>query len=340
MARIPLETTQPNTEITEVQDKNINELIEAGQQTSVAQAAVMDSFNTIESLGVIKAASFMKSVSEKMIAETAISLKQSKKYRDLPYKDDEGNVKYVSDFSEFCEVFLGKTYRRVHQLVENYNTLGPELYEQAERLGFRQRDYAALKALPDDDRQLIAQAIEEENLEKALDVMQEMAAKHLREKESLTKQAEDLHHTLAAKDQVIQDKTEELNRKSERLAVLECKKRNEPAPSPEQRLLDLRSNLQISAAAIKTNVMTDLRKNVKALAEYAEETATSETGFMASCLIEIGRELAILRAEYDLPSAVDEDPIDPIWKAMAAGDELEVPGAAEFAARMAQQDSE
>lgn len=341
MARTHVETIAPNTDVTDVQERNVNEMIEAGKNASIAQAAVMDSFDVIKAIGRIEAAQFYETISEKLIVETAINMREGKKYKGLPFSRD-GKTETVSTFDEFCEIFLGKTGRRITQLISNYNQLGPELYEQAERIGFRQRDYNALKALPADDRLLIAQAIEEESLDKALDLMQEMAAKHMRDKQALTEKLEEHALNLDAKDRVIEAKIEENTKKTLRIAQLEAEKikKAELLESPEQRLLDLRSNLQICAATIKSQVMSELRKNVKALADYAEETGISETAFMTTSLIEITRELAILQAEYYLPNSIDASPVDPIWAAMAAGEEIVVPGAAEFAARMAEQDSE
>lgn len=155
----------------------------------------------------------------------------------------------------------------------------------------------------------------------------------------LKKALREANERIEAKDKVIQDKSGKIDEQAEKIAGLENKQRTATV-TPEQRLLDLRSNLQISAASIKTHVMTDLRKHVKALFEYTEQTGVSETAFLSTCLIEISRELNILQGEYDLPDTINASAIDPIWAAMAAGEEVVVPGAAEFAARMAQQDSE
>jgi hypothetical protein len=199
------------TTLTDTQEANVQQLVEAGNQMSIANAAVIGNFDVIKSIGRIEAARFYETVSEKLIAETAITIKQGKQYKGLPYKDADGNMKHVSDFGEFCEVFLGKSYRRVHQLVENYNALGADLYDQAEKMGFRQRDYNALKALPADDRAIIAEAIEAEDLDKALDLMQQMAAKHHREKETTSKQLDELTKDLASKDSVIKKRDQKLN---------------------------------------------------------------------------------------------------------------------------------
>jgi hypothetical protein len=313
MARKTNETQVEQHIVTEDDAQGLPAMLVETQQLTIAQAAVIDNFDVIKAIGQIESTIFMRQVADKLIAEIAINVREGKKYKGLPYKDENGKVATVADFSEFCQVFLGKSYRRTKELIDNYNQLGPELYEQAERIGFRQRDYNALKALPIDDRQLIAQAIEEEDLDKALDIMQEMAAKHQREKEQLTRQAADLTETLNAKDKVIKDKSAHIAEQAEKLAVLENKQRQQDSQpvSAEQRLLDLRSNLQITAANIKTHVMTRLRKDIKALYE-AEMEGNDETLFMAGCLIEIGRELAILRDEYNLPATVTEDPT-PEW---------------------------
>lgn len=212
------------TTLTETQEANVQQLVEAGNQMSIANAAVMASFDVLKSLGRIEAADFFATVADKLIAETAINIRDSKQYKGLPYKDDAGNMRQVADFPEFCTAFLGKSYRRTMELISNHNLLGSNLYEQAERLGFRQRDYNALKALPADDRAIIAEAIEAEDLDKALDLMQQMAAKHHREHESTAKQLEELTKSVEAKDSVIKGKSEELDKKNELLARLQMEK--------------------------------------------------------------------------------------------------------------------
>lgn len=219
--------TTTGTTLTPTQESNVQQLVEAGNQMSIANAAVMDSVEAIQAAGVIKAAQFMATVSEKLIAETALNIRKLKQYKGLPFKDKAGNWKHVSTFDEYCEEYLGKSGRRVRQLIENYNQIGPDLYEQAERIGFGQRDYNALKALPADDRAIIAQAIEAEDLDKALDLMQQLAAKHQREKETTEKQIEELVKSVEAKDSVIKGKSAELDKKNEQLARIQLEKSTE-----------------------------------------------------------------------------------------------------------------
>lgn len=325
MARKPLENDveqftdadQDNTALVEIRQEN--------NHVAAADAVILDAIDVIKAVGRIEMANFYATVSEKALVESYINIKKSKSYKGLPYKKESGEVATVATLQDFCEVFLKKSYRRCEELAANYNLLGADLYEQAEKIGFRQRDYNALKALPADDKILIAQAIEEESLDRALDLMQEMAAKHQREKAANHKQLADLTETLDAKDKVIKDKTKLLDSQAERLALLENNKRKEEPVSAEQRLIDARSHLQIVAADIKANVTTRLRKAVKALYEQERE-GDNEQLFMAGCLIEIGRELAILRDDYNLPASVSESLL-PEWLSQDALDEIENAGA-------------
>jgi hypothetical protein len=310
MSRNAVESHVEQHVVTEEDAKGLPAMLEDAQQLTVAQAAVLNAEEALKVVGRIEAAEFMATVSEKMIVESAIALKQSKQYKGLPYKDADGNWRQVATFEEFCQHKLGKSRRRIDELVSNYSMLGSDLFEQAEKIGFRQRDYNALKALPSDDRLLIAQAIEEENLEKALDILQEMAAKHFRDKEAMTKQCDELTKTLEARETVIKDKAQEIFGKDEKIALLENEKKRkalEPV-SPEQALLDARSNLQITAVSIKMDVASRMMQQVKALVALDP----SQRQYAAAMVIEVQTELEILIGDFGLPTVVDDNPV-PEW---------------------------
>jgi hypothetical protein len=211
MARQKQEIETEQHIVTAEDAKGLPALSAAATELAGADAVIMDSFDVIKALGRIEAANFFTTVGDKLIAETAINIREGKQYKGLPYKDSVGNIRHVGDFGEFCRAFLGKSYTRTMELIGNYNVLGPDLYEQAEKIGFRQRDYNALKALPADDRQIIGMAIEEENLDKALELMQQMAVKHQNYKDATEKKLTELENTAKSKDAVIQKKDQKLN---------------------------------------------------------------------------------------------------------------------------------
>lgn len=217
MARTPTESGVEQFTDSQQENKELALIQQENNTVAAADAVIMASFDVIKSVGRIETAQFYATVADKLIAETALNIRESKQYKGLPYKDKNGNTRQVAHFEEFCTAFLGKSVRRVQELMNNLSQLGPELYEQAEKLGFRQRDYNALKVLPDDDKRLIMEAIESESLESALDLMQQMAARHQRQKEEAAKKLEESAKTLEAKDMLIQKKDEKINDLDEKL---------------------------------------------------------------------------------------------------------------------------
>ncbi|MCL7422537.1 MAG: hypothetical protein M8364_16725, partial [Methylobacter sp.] len=189
----------------------------------------------------------------------------------------------------------------------------PELFEQAQKLGFRQTDYNALKALPADDQQLIAHAIEEESLDKALDLMQEMAARHVREKEAAQKQLTEQQQSLVAKDRVISEKTAELNKKAEKLALLEAAKRQEVAEQPMPGALQF-SWLQSYTREITAKISATLRSEIVKLygefdhqpPKHIELAVAQSLGLIITAAYGVAEDLAI--APVTNPETAADDP--------------------------------
>lgn len=317
------EASTENAELMVIQQEN--------NSIAAADAVIMGSFDVIKALGRIEAANLFTTVGDKLIAETALNIRDSKNYKGLPYQDETGNIRHVGDFGEFCKVFLGKSYTRTMELIGNYNQLGPDLYEQAEKLGFRQRDYNALKALPEDDKKIIAQAIESEDLDKALDFMQQMAAKHWREKESAAKQLNDLTESAKAKDQVISSKTTELNKKDEKLALLQNIKKNvtEEVDMPgEQRLMALQEYTRGLTAKIEASLRSEIVKLINEfdgdLPKHMQLAIAQSLGLIITAAYGVAGDLRIAPA-LDIETAAN-DPVKAdveefeAWQALQAGE--------------------
>lgn len=186
--------------------------LQAADQYAVGQAMVMDATEVLKMVGRIEMGNFLATVADRAIAETYVNVKNSKSYKGLPYRTKDGKVATVATLEEFCDVFMPRSYRRCRELAANLQLLGPDLYEQAEAIGFRQRDYAALKALPADDQIIVKQAIEAGNLDNSIELMQDMAARHKHEKDALSaalteaKEAQEIaERQIAAKDKKINE---------------------------------------------------------------------------------------------------------------------------------------
>ncbi len=158
-------------------------------------------------VGRIESALFQTTVSEKIIAESFIQLREGKKYKDLEFLDAQGNRTRVSDLEEACELLFGKSYKTCSRIAQKYESLGPELFESAERLGLRRKDYQALQALPSDDQALIKTTIAEAtDRDSVTDLIGELTERHAKK--------------LAEKDRVISDLGQKVELKERRIQVL------------------------------------------------------------------------------------------------------------------------
>lgn len=234
------------------------------QNTATAiDHAVMDAYELAKSVGRIEGIEFTRRVGEVAIAQIFTEVRKSKRYKGLPYKDTEGVTRHVGTFEEFCQAFLGKSYNRCLELSQNLHVLGTDLYESAERIGFRSRDYRALKALPEADQDAVKTALDDGSTkEEVLDLLQDMAERHAAEKAATKKELADLKADHDALDKLMADKTERLDK-----ATVELTKLKSLPPAERQRLF-----LEQEAAAAERLNLAEV-KCTAAVNEFLAEIA-------------------------------------------------------------------
>lgn len=169
-------------------------------------------FEASRALGQIEAFQFTRQIAGFAQVQAFLKLKENKAYRALTIKDADGKARRVAHLDEFCDHFLGRSARRMQEMASNYHLLGADLYETAERIGFRTQDYRALKALPAEDQEVIKQAMSPEaDRDQVLDLLQEMAVRHASEKAALTATATEAEETAEARSEVIAKKESMIN---------------------------------------------------------------------------------------------------------------------------------
>jgi hypothetical protein len=325
MARKPTVTDLPEHIVTDADTPDLPAIRETNNAVAAADAVIMGSYDAIKAIGRIEAARFYETVSEKVIAETAVLLKEGKKYKGLPYQDEHGNTKHVSHFDEFCEAFLGKTARRIQQLMQNYHLLGPNLYEQSERIGLKQRDYNALKALPAEDQEIVKQAIEAEDRSRVIDLMQEMAVKHAKEKEAFTKRVADAEENYQALDRVLASEKERNHKLSVQIAKLEGKeKAMTPALRQQAQLDALHKETTQICAYIDASLRSKITQLFEAFGPQSSEQARIAASQAIGLIIASAHDLAgdFLLRPLTPAEATAKRPNDALWTAVetAAGE--------------------
>lgn len=162
-------------------------------------------------IGRIQMADFNQKMNRVAAAREFQQMRESNGYKDLPYRDASGNVRRVADVDEFCEVFLGRSYRSVAEDAQNLNLLGDELYEHALALGLTTRNFREIRSLAQDDQALVKEAIESKSREAVIEILETVVTKHAKEKRGYEKRLKDIEGDLEAQRKVALKKDEKLN---------------------------------------------------------------------------------------------------------------------------------
>lgn len=195
----------------ELDTARLSAAAEAVDAMSVADMAVIESTEFFVAVGRIQTAQFIETVSSRIVAEQYLKAKGLiGKLGSIPCRDRQGRAKHVSSLEDFCDIYIGLSQRRCQQLASNVEALGAELYDQAERIGFRARDYQALKALPDDAREVVKKAIAAGDRDSAIDALQDMAARV----EAAQAKLEEANGRVEAQGRLLETKNQTIDRLS------------------------------------------------------------------------------------------------------------------------------
>lgn len=219
-AAAPVEPVEGLTQAEETQVAGALAAIteEVNVVTALEQKQVV-AFDLGQQVGRIQALKLISDVSEKAIVETFIQIRDSKKYKEILIPGADGNLRQSEDLADFCEQVFGKSYSSLAEMAQNYNMLGGSLYEHAERLGLKSRDYRALRALPAEEQKLVQITLAEAgDRESVVGLINELADRQAQERAALRKEIEEKDADIRAKDKLLEQKSDRLNDAEAKLA--------------------------------------------------------------------------------------------------------------------------
>lgn len=269
-------------------------------------------------IGRLEAMTFITTIGENAAVAIYENIKKSKAWRHLknPVNSDGRNFESID---EFCRVKLGKSYNRMQELCANRSLLGQEAFEQSERLGLRQVDYNAIKALPQPKQEIIREALAEaaskEDIQRAL---RELAAADQREIEALTQSVEKAE---AAR----RDALEELQTAADRRAklldeidhmhgeVARLKRKGSEPVKPDEELVDLRAEADRAAQQVRIHLDSSLRAAMTQIVRHHETHGGDSARVMAAWLDGVQDAVTEMRNTFGLAGLVGgqtDNPLD------------------------------
>lgn len=224
MSRIPHKTAEINVIPGDVTPAHATMLAGELQANTVEQDMIS---MAMQDIGSLRALDFIRKISGRAQVEIYLRQVKTKAYKSVSYTNAEGETEKFPDIDTFCSAYLGESGRSLRSKAVNYHLLGAELFEVSERLGFKGKDYAALKALPAEDQEVIKQAMDPEvGRDQLIDLMQELAARHASEKAALSAKATEALETAASRDDVIGAKQAQISKLEVNLASAKRRQAN------------------------------------------------------------------------------------------------------------------
>ena len=308
MARTPNKTTPPADEPA-LNESALAALQAAPHQLAVAHEAMDEVLAAGIDLGRLEAMDFIATVANSAIVAIYENVKKSKAWQHLrnPKNCDGRNFESLA---EFCEVKLGKSYRRLQELTSARNVIGQDAFEQAERLGLHQRDYNAIKALPAPDQELVRRAVEEASTrEQVLDVLHDLAARTAQREAALQadlQDARDQAEELAASKKVVEGTVADLRKQARRLAQA----------TPDEVAADLRGQVLEVVKTIEADLRGPLADGLEQLMTHGEETGHGQMAWVKGQLEAVLDRLKTVAGRVGVELVADSG--KPAWLAGAS----------------------
>ena len=277
---------------------------------SEAQKIVLANAEANEVLGMIRAFDVVGKFVTVTNLKILHDIKESKKYKGLVKKLPDGKVVTVTNWSEYCQ-FLPVSKDTIDQHLMMLKEFGEDFLSQAQDIGMGLRDMRKLRSLPDEsDRNLIIEATQQENLTRddVLELMEEMAAKHAKEKSDLSSQLVDTKEDLEAARKVSATKQETIDELNH---TLEKTRKKLADADPEKVGEELHATLNAAQTGVRS-ALTQIQPVLAQLIEHGQANGVDHAPTMVGCLNQIIRDCEYLRETYGLPREAPTD-ATPAW---------------------------
>ena len=278
-----------------------------------AQALTQDIAEAHEAMGMIKAFSFIGKIATVAHLKTIAEIKETKKYKGLNYIDKDGKPATVANFEDFCTV-CGFSPRKVYEDLQNLNYFGEEFLETSQRLGLGYREMRKLRKLPDDARAEIIEADYSETADKEelLEKIEDLTAKHAKEKAELESKLKRKTDDYDAQSRVLDNKNKRIDQLD---AELEKKRHYIETLTPDSKGGLLRKETSQLVYGAEAILRGQVWKAFETLDTHTQESGIDHKQFMVGTLAEIELVINQLRSQFDLPDSTDAEELEPWLRA-------------------------
>ena len=245
-------------------------------------------------------------------------IKERKLFKDLEFKDADGNWRTCANWEEFCPAFTGQARRTIDEQIDHLKVLGEELYELNEKFKFINRNaFRDYKLIDASERQTVIDIVSkpEKTPDEVIEAFEQLMEKNAIAKQKLeqanaelTAKLEDTKEDLeaarkvsASKQEAIDDLNHQLEKTRKKLADADPEKVGE----------ELHATLNAAQTGVRS-ALTQIQPVLAQLIEHGQANGVDHAPTMVGCLNQIIRDCEFLRETYGLPREAPTDAI-PAW---------------------------
>lgn len=191
--------------------------------------------------------------------QTLKEIKESKNYKELKGTKTATGAIMTGTWDEFCQI-IGLSRQMVDEQIKSLEIFGIKALESLQSIGMGIRDLRRLRQLPESELKAIVDGdqLTVDSKEEALDIIEEMAAKHRAESTKLNEKLEHLELSSKASDQLLEKKGKQIYELEKALEI--AKGKGTPAQIKQ---LEAERNKALSQAII--NAKYEIFKGLAAL---------------------------------------------------------------------------
>ena len=208
--------------------------LDQNQLAHIEQSVTIDQIRLTERIGALKATEFVRKLVTVTTIKMLAEIKEAKQYKGLKIILNEELVTSPT-WDQFCQ-HIGLSREKVDEDIRNLSVFGEDFLETSQRMSLGYRDLRKLRKLDDADREVIieGEAVKAEDRESLIDLIEEMSAKHRKQKDALETENKELKADKDALEIVLQKKDEKTNQLDAQVTKLsspaEIKRRAESEP--------------------------------------------------------------------------------------------------------------
>ncbi len=296
--RKPNQTTAVDLVDPSLDQDRIGDAMEAMRASGATEQQMHEAgiFDLGRQVGAIQMARMQRDFSA--VAEVRLfeEVKKSNKFKDLAIPLPNGSSAMAENLEDFCRLVFGTGYKVMAEESRNLQVLGQASFESAQRIGLNRREIRMIRALPQEQRAIVDDALKSESRAEVVAAIEDLASQ-------LSKAQSDTEEALAE----LEAERELSGKKTQKIEQLKRDKVRINKLPPEDALIELRKEATAIALDSEASILGGLRQAFIALVEHDGE---DNTIFMAGLAGQVQRRLSELREEFELPDLSNADDVE------------------------------